>query len=225
MGTSAVSGFTGISTTNDAASAISNPKAALDKNSFLKLLVAQMKNQDPDKPMDGSQMAAQLAQFSSVEQLMQINTTLASQQTGNTSLVNSVNNNIALGSIGKTIYAAGNQVEIGNGADQTAHVIIGGAGTGTLQLLDANGTVVGTRDLGAVHAGEQDFSLGGLELGLPAGVYSYQLNVADAKGVAVPVTQMIHGKVDGVSYTANGTTLTIGKLSVPVSSIVSVKTS
>jgi len=225
MGTSAVSGFTGISAAGDSASTISNPKANLDKDAFLKLLVAQMKNQDPDKPMDGQQMAAQLAQFSSVEQLMKINTTLAAQQSGNSSLVNSVNNNIALGSIGKTIYAAGNQVEVGNGSDQTVHAIIGGTGAGTLQLLDQNGTVVGTRDLGTVKAGEQDFSLGGLELGLPAGVYSYQLSVTGAKGAAIPVTQMIHGKVDGVSYTASGTTLTIGKMSVPVSSIVTIKSS
>ncbi len=50
---------------------------ALGKDEFLKLLVAQMKNQDPMNPMDGQQMAAQLAQFSSVEQLISANDTLA----------------------------------------------------------------------------------------------------------------------------------------------------
>ena len=50
---------------------------ALGKDEFLKLLVAQMKNQDPMNPMDGQQMAAQLAQFSSVEQLINANDTLA----------------------------------------------------------------------------------------------------------------------------------------------------
>ena len=50
---------------------------ALGKDEFLKLLVAQMKNQDPLNPMDGQQMAAQLAQFSSVEQLVTANDTLA----------------------------------------------------------------------------------------------------------------------------------------------------
>jgi flagellar hook assembly protein FlgD len=49
---------------------------ALGKEEFLKLLVAQMKNQDPLNPMDGQQMAAQLAQFSSVEQLINANDTL-----------------------------------------------------------------------------------------------------------------------------------------------------
>ena len=50
---------------------------SLGKDEFLKLLVAQMKNQDPLNPMDGQQMAAQLAQFSSVEQLVTANDTLA----------------------------------------------------------------------------------------------------------------------------------------------------
>ena len=55
----------------------SNPKGALGKDEFLKMLVAQMQNQDPLSPMDGQQMAAQLAQFSSVEQLISANDTLA----------------------------------------------------------------------------------------------------------------------------------------------------
>ena len=52
-------------------------KAQVDYQSFLKLLVAQMKNQDPMNPMDGQEMAAQLAQFTSVEQLINANDTLA----------------------------------------------------------------------------------------------------------------------------------------------------
>ena len=51
-------------------------KSQADYNSFLKLLVAEMKNQDPTKPMDSTQYIAQLAQFSQVEQSVQINTRL-----------------------------------------------------------------------------------------------------------------------------------------------------
>jgi flagellar hook assembly protein FlgD len=55
------------------------PKAndAMGKDQFLQLLVAQMKNQDPLNPANGQEMAAQLAQFSSVEQLQNANDTLA----------------------------------------------------------------------------------------------------------------------------------------------------
>jgi flagellar basal-body rod modification protein FlgD len=49
---------------------------AMGKDQFVQLLVTEMKNQDPMNPMDGKDLAAQLAQFSSVEQLMNINTKL-----------------------------------------------------------------------------------------------------------------------------------------------------
>jgi flagellar basal-body rod modification protein FlgD len=49
---------------------------AMGQDQFVQLLVTQMKNQDPMDPMDGKDLAAQLAQFSSVEQLMNINTKL-----------------------------------------------------------------------------------------------------------------------------------------------------
>lgn len=52
------------------------PGGAMGKDQFLQLLVTQMKNQDPLNPMDGTQMASQLAQFSTVEQLESANTTL-----------------------------------------------------------------------------------------------------------------------------------------------------
>ena len=53
-------------------------KATLDYNSFLKLLIAQLKNQDPTNPMDSTEYVAQLATFSSVEQAIQTNERLDS---------------------------------------------------------------------------------------------------------------------------------------------------
>jgi flagellar basal-body rod modification protein FlgD len=55
---------------------IATAGGAMGKDQFVKLLVAQMKNQDPMSPMDGKDLAVQLAQFSSVEQLMNMNTKL-----------------------------------------------------------------------------------------------------------------------------------------------------
>jgi flagellar basal-body rod modification protein FlgD len=54
----------------------STAKTAVDYQSFLKLLIAEMKNQDPTKPMDSTQYVAQLATFSQVEQSVQTNTKL-----------------------------------------------------------------------------------------------------------------------------------------------------
>jgi flagellar basal-body rod modification protein FlgD len=60
-----------------ASNAITNATGgAMGKDEFVKLLITQMKNQDPTNPMDGKDLAAQLAQFSSVEQLININAKL-----------------------------------------------------------------------------------------------------------------------------------------------------
>lgn len=63
---------------NASASAGAANKASLNYDSFLKLLIAQMKNQDPTSPMDASQQMSQLASFSQVEQTIQTNTHLKS---------------------------------------------------------------------------------------------------------------------------------------------------
>ena len=70
----AVTGVSGVGTTT----ATSAAKANVDYQSFLKLLVAEMKNQDPTKPMDSTQYIAQLASFSQVEQSIQVNSKLDS---------------------------------------------------------------------------------------------------------------------------------------------------
>ena len=62
-----------IEPTTSAPSALVGAGGKMGKDEFLKLLVAQMRHQDPMDPMDGQQMAAQLAQFSSVEQLVSAN--------------------------------------------------------------------------------------------------------------------------------------------------------
>lgn len=96
--TSATSTTTTSSTSSSSASDAS-AKASLDYDSFLQLLIAQMKNQDPTDPMDASEQIAQLATFSQVEQTIQTNSNLETLITGN-ALTN------ASSYIGKTITSA-----------------------------------------------------------------------------------------------------------------------
>ncbi len=71
------SGSSSSSSSSSASNAITTAAGgAMGKDQFVQLLVSEMKNQDPLNPMDGKDLAAQLAQFSSVEQLMNINTKL-----------------------------------------------------------------------------------------------------------------------------------------------------
>lgn len=205
---------------NAAAIATRNPKSVLGKDEFLKLLVAQLKHQDPTNPMDGQQMAAQLAQFSSVEQLIDINGKLAEQaQTDGLTAV-AISNSTAMNAIGRDVSATGNQVELVPGEERRLRAVVDGTGQGTLTLYNANGVEVGRRDLGTVRAGDQEFSLGGLELGQPAGTYTWRLDVTSADRRQVPVTQFTTGRVTGVEFTAGGAVLVAGRLRIPVGAVV-----
>jgi flagellar basal-body rod modification protein FlgD len=123
----------------------------LGKDEFLKLLVAQLQNQDPMNPMAGDQMAAQLAQFSSLEQLQQINATLANQSSAS----GSVTATIATPGKGTLhIYnAAGVEVgtralgEVKNGKQtfalgDAAEGLADGAYTYSIDVEDVNGNAV-----------------------------------------------------------------------------------
>jgi flagellar basal-body rod modification protein FlgD len=75
---------------------VSNPSAALDKDGFLKMFIAQLQHQDPSKPMDTNDSMQQMSSFSMVEQI----TNMASS---NTKIANSLNTSSAVGLIGHTV--------------------------------------------------------------------------------------------------------------------------
>jgi flagellar basal-body rod modification protein FlgD len=205
-----------------------NPKGAMGKNEFLKLLVAQLKHQDPLAPSDGSQMAAQLAQFSSLEQLQNINGTLSTQSSAQASVMAAMQASAAMNTLGKTIVAVGDQFNAPQGTDPrslTVSVVVGSlGGTGTLQIMDAAGTVIGTRDLGNVKGGAQEFSLGSAAANLPSGDYRYAITVKDPAGNAVDVSTFMSIRVDSVRSTAGGMVLTGGGISIPFGQVTEVRT-
>ena len=134
------------STRTDSAVAAATAQAsvaggAMGKDAFMKLLIAQMQHQDPMNPMQGDQMAAQLAQFSSLEQLQQINTTLTGQQSSAGTLLGAIQASSAISSIGHTVMASGNQVQIGGtgGASSVTANLATAATTATLHVFDSTG--------------------------------------------------------------------------------------
>jgi flagellar basal-body rod modification protein FlgD len=114
----------------------SNPKGQLGKDQFLQMLVAQMKNQDPLAPMDGQQMAAQLAQFSSVEQLVTLNETMAAQASGQTALLESLGGSLTLGAIGKSVEVDASQAVDKNGNPAPANTVLRGTVDGVRYTTD-----------------------------------------------------------------------------------------
>lgn len=203
-----------------------NPKATMGKNEFLKLLVAQLQHQDPLAPSDGSQMAAQLAQFSSLEQLQNINGTLSAQSAAQGSVMAAMQASAAMNTLGKTVVAVGDQFNAPQGVDPrglTVRANVGGlGGTGTLEIMDSAGTVIGTRSLGMVGGGMQEFPLGSAATGLPTGNYHYAISVKDGAGNAVDVSTFTTVKVDSVKSTAGGMVLSGGGITIPFGQVTEV---
>ncbi len=81
-----VNGVTGGNTTKTAPDP--SRTSVVGQDAFFKMLIAQMKNQDPTNPQEGTEFATQLAQFSSLEQLTKLNATMAAQNQGNANLLN-----------------------------------------------------------------------------------------------------------------------------------------
>jgi len=95
-------------------------RSQLDKDTFLKLLVAQMRYQDPSKPMDSSQFVAQSAQFTTVEVLQQLQESQAQLLSFQSTLLSS-------GLIGKTVTAIGSDGKEVTGVVGSARVVAGQA--------------------------------------------------------------------------------------------------
>jgi len=188
----------------------------------MKLLIAQLRNQDPMNPMQGDQMATQLAQFSSLEQLQQINSNLTAQQTAGGTLLGAVQSTSAISSIGHVVTAIGNQLKVG-GADAATTVeatLSQNAAKTTLHIYDSNGTEVATASLGESKSGMQTFNLGKLTDGLTPGTYTYKIDAADADGKAVSVQTYTTARIDGVTSGQGGLVLTSGGITIPYGSVI-----
>jgi flagellar basal-body rod modification protein FlgD len=169
----------------------------LNQSDFLKLMVTQMTNQDPTKPMDSTQMVAQMAQFSQVaatQELQQSFDTLASNLTGDQFVR-------ASALVGREVLVPSKAGKLVDGQLGGA-VNVGTSGTYVnVQIKDASGTVVRTIPLGQPDAGLVQFTWDGKSddgTQLDDGVYQMS---ATSGGTAIDT--FVRGKVEGVG--ASGT--------------------
>lgn len=180
-----------------------------DRDTFLRLLVAQLQNQDPMNPSQPEEMAAQLAQFSSLEAQIAIRDLLQGQQLTDAQLQHALDTNAAIATIGHEVMARGDHVVVGTQSDVT--VDVGGAGgEATLRIFDRNGKEVAQQRLGVLSAGEQTISIVRATSGLDAGDYTYAVDVSNADGQGVDVQAYERFVVDAVEPGANGPVLCAG---------------
>ena len=202
------------SSTGDASDALSSTlsgsNATLGQDAFMKLLVAQIQHQDPLNPQSDTEFVSQLAQFSSLQQQTGTNKLLELVSLQQKGLANSADVDL----VGKTVTVQGNTVtSTGQGYAVPGSFTLGAdATTVKVSITDASGNVVRTMSLGAHAAGSEPFSWDGRsDAGVvqPAGNFTVSVDARDANGNAISVSQQTTGVVTGVSFGANGASLTL----------------
>jgi flagellar basal-body rod modification protein FlgD len=192
-----------------------------DKDIFLKLLVAQMQNQDPLKPQDATQMSAQLAQFNMVEQQMSTNKLLtemlANSQPGNSDMAT------ASSYLGHQVSAETSSFTFdGSSPVQFSTDLENRAAMANVQIVDSSGQTIRTIHNGSLPSGINSLSWDGTtDSGAVATPDSYTIKVVatDSNNFPVPANTSITGQVTAVRITPEGVKIMIGETPVSIASI------
>ena len=194
----------------------------LGKDDFLNLLITQLQNQDPLSPMDSTEFSAQLAQFSSLEQLSNVNDNLETMQLFQASL----NNSQAVAFIGKSIKASGDSFLMTEGiADEIPFELAGDAEDVYINIYDAGGNFVATQQEGSLKAGAHTASWDGTDHEgnkLSDGVYHFEIMAVDVNNEMVDATTFTTGKVSGVTYKNGSSYLLSGEQMIPLGNVIEV---
>lgn len=173
-------------------------KTSLDQDDFLTILVAQLTHQDPLSPMEDADMTSQLAEFSSLEQLTNINSGIKgmSENMTRSDMLSAVSY------IGKEVKAEGYKLSISDGNVSTIYYGMGEPVTGIkMNIYDGEGAIIRTIELGSKEAGSYQYEWDGKNEGgekMPDGIYGIGMLGEDTKGKPVMIQTEISGTVDAV---------------------------
>lgn len=176
----------------------------MDQADFLTLMTAQLKNQDPFEPVDNTQMVAQMAQFSSLSGITEMNTTLKAiaEKLNGSSLGD------AIGYVGKTVLTEGDTAYPRTSGGLAGAVNLSGDATAvTVTIQSASGETLKTLDLGAQAAGAVAWDWDGTtDSGDAAGdgPFTIKVSARDAEG-SVGATPLVWAPVSAVSMGSDGT--------------------
>ncbi len=213
IGVSALAGEQGALKSASAAGA-----QEVSSDMFLKLLVTQLKNQDPLSPADNTAFVAQLAQFSSLEGINNLNDNF----TGVTESMNSLNNFGTANLIGRNVTVKGDSFNYRGTPASLGYELNNSADTVTLTVFNSSGRVVSTDTAKNVSPGSHVFSWDGLDSDgnqLPQGDYDFTVTAGDGKGNDVPLDTYISGLVEGVDFFGDTAKINIDGAMFPASDI------
>lgn len=189
--------------TQNSQAAAKKKNGDIGKEQFLQMLVTQLKNQDPLDPMSNDRFAVDLAQFSQLEQLMELN-----KKMGASSASSDISSLAAY--LGHEVILNQDQVDVTNGIGSSISFNLDQAATNLMaELTDEKGSVVQTISLGKAEKGQHTVDLKGLNV--PDGQYGLQLSAQDAQGVLTRIDASFGGVVSGFIPGDNPVLLVGGK--------------
>ena len=193
-------------------SAADSAAAASDR--FLKLLVAQMQNQDPLSPMDNAQVTSQMAQINTVSGIQQLNATMTALA-GQFAQLQALQ---GVSLVGHDVVVPGNALKVADGAGAGGYELGGPADAVKVEILSASGQVVDTLNLGAQSSGLHDFSWNAGSATSSSGL-RFRVT-ATSGGTSTSATTLVQDKVQAVTTSGNTFSLELADLgTVPYSSV------
>ncbi|RUM35838.1 MAG: flagellar hook assembly protein FlgD [Desulfobulbus sp.] len=184
-----------------------NKRQTLGQDDFLTLLVAQLQNQDPLNPSDPTEFTAQLANYSQLEQLFNLNDSMDK-------LAQSQNNSdrlSALSMIGKEVLVEGSSFQLGEGTTEIGYKVDGAASEIQIHIQDSAGQRVATLNATELTTGTHSITWQGVDENgehLPAGKYSIVIeSKSSAEGETVGVSPLVRADVTGVDLGDGGAVL------------------
>ena len=200
---SASSAATGTSSTSRTAS------QSLDKDAFLKLLVAELKNQDPTSAQDPNQMVQQMTSYSMLEQAQNTNTLLQGLQLQTQGLFQAQ----ATSLVGKTVRVTTDNFDLKSGSASLGVTLAGQAANVVLTIKDSAGNTVATLDEGSQTAGAHTFTWNGKNASgttLADGTYTVKITAKDIDGNAVDAKATQDIKVETIAFVNGAVVLKAG---------------
>jgi len=199
---------------------------ALGKDEFLQLLVTQMTHQDPLEPMDDTEFIAELAQFSSLEQMQNMNELLTESLNWDYLQMQTTNNTNATSLIGREIQATFSNVYLdSDNLPQINYTTAEYAENVSIEILNADGAVVRTLDSEDVSPGDNSIEWDGKDANgerLTEGFYMIQITATDANGETFTPSTYVEGVVNGVVYRDGSAYLQVNGLEISLAEVTSI---
>lgn len=194
-------------------------KNEMGKDDFIKLMSAQLKYQDPINPMKNEQMAAQLAQFSALEQMVNVNQNLEKMAAS----AKPQENMMAASLIGKRILTDSTHITYDKKSEpEIKFDLPKSASTVSISILNAKGEVVREIEMPSLKEGRQSIKWNGKAnngLEVPAGDYGFRVAAMDEKNAPMDVKMSSSGLVTGVEFEGGKAMLLVGTKKIPLEAV------